>query len=63
MIKRRTPDLDIALFYIDHIISPCTDDKTGLNLRSYHIREAKKAMENFENPYAKALLEWVIKGY
>ncbi len=62
MIKEAL-DIEKAVFYIYHIRNPCTDWKTGLNLRGYYIREARKAIETFTNPFAISLLEDEIKKY
>ncbi|MFA5413584.1 MAG: hypothetical protein WC348_03535 [Patescibacteria group bacterium] len=60
--KERESDMELALFLIKHIQEPCKD-LDGNNIRDFYVREAKKALDDFENPEAKRLLENILKRY
>ena len=57
-------DMELALYWVGHIENPC-EDENGNNVRSVYLREVKKILEirKFENPFAKKMLEDVIKRY
>ena len=60
-------DIEMALFWIRHIEDPCSLEHEGklFNLRGFYLREAMKLLDNhnFENPYARKLLERRIREY
>lgn len=58
----KATDMELALELVKHIENPCTD-QDGNNVRDFYVREAKKAMEAMENPYAKKMLEDKIAEY
>ena len=62
-IMERATDMEVPLFYMTHIEHPCREPITGLTIRDVYLREAKKALKTFENPYAKSLLERRIEEY
>lgn len=55
-------DIEIAMFFIRHIDNPC-EDSDGNNIRDFYLREAKKILDRFANPFAKQLLEDKIRQY
>jgi len=57
-------DMELVLRWIDHIEEPCEDGK-GNNVRNVYLREAETILKTrkFENPYAKVMLENVVKKY
>lgn len=63
-VEEKTTDIKLALFLISHIEKPCEDDK-GNNVRGAYLIQAKEILKNreFENPYAKKMLEDIIKKY
>jgi len=60
--KEKATDMDLAMFLIKHINNPC-EDLQGNNIRDFYIREAKKALETFQDPEAKQRLNDVMKNY
>jgi hypothetical protein len=60
--KEKATDMELALFLIQHINSPC-ENPQKTNIRNFYIREAKRALDTFQNPQAKQLLEDAIQKY
>jgi len=60
--KEKATDMELASFLIQHINNPC-EDLQGNNIRDFYIREAKRALDTFQDPQAKQLLENTIKRY
>lgn len=56
-------DMEIVLFYINHIDNPCVEPITGKNIRDFYIREAKTILPKLKNQFAFSLLESKIKEY
>ena len=60
-------DIEMVLFLIRHIDNPCGFEHKGeaFNIREVYLREAMKLLDNhnFENPYARKLLERRIREY
>ena len=54
--------MELALFLIQHINNPC-EDLQGNNIRNFYIREAKKALDTFQDPEAEQLLKDIIQRY
>ena len=64
MIREAT-DLEVYLFYKEHLDNPCGMNINGQwhDIRSIYEKEATKALEEFSNPYLKSLLEKEIKEH
>ena len=60
--KEKATDMELALFLIQHINSPCENPQKN-NIKDFYIREAKRALDTFQNPQAKQLLEDAIQKY
>jgi len=62
---RKGSDIEIANFFIKHIDNPCGVKINGKieNIRTFYIREAKKALEKMTNPFAIELLKKKIQEY
>ncbi len=60
--REKATDMELASFLIKHINDPC-EDLQGNNIRDFYIREAKRALDTFQNPKAKQLLEDTIQKY
>jgi hypothetical protein len=56
-------DIELALFLIKHIEEPCIEPQTKSNIRDFYIRQAKKLIKEFENPFATDLLNQKIQEY
>jgi hypothetical protein len=56
-------DRELAYFLIKHIENPCVEPQTGLNIRSFYIREAQKLIPTFNDHTAIKILEDTIKKY
>ncbi len=58
-------DMEIALFWAEHIENPCTVNVNGeeLNIRDYYLRESRKVIPRLGNPLARRYLEMKIKKY
>lgn len=59
----RVTDKEYADFLIFHIHNPCEEPKTGVNIRDFYIREARRSMEEFEDKDARRDLEFAISLY
>jgi hypothetical protein len=57
-MEEKATDIGAALFIEYHLDNPC-----GNECRENYLRLAKTAIERFENPFAKKLLEGKIKQY
>lgn len=57
-------DMELALFLCYHMDHPC-ETADGHNIRPFYIDRIKALLKNhnFENPYAKRLLEEKLKQY
>lgn len=57
-------DMEIALFLCDHTDNPC-ETAEGYNIRHFYMDRIKDVLKNhnFENPYAKIMLEDKLKQY
>ncbi|MEK6952067.1 MAG: hypothetical protein AABX29_03560 [Nanoarchaeota archaeon] len=57
----KVTDIEFVLFYINHIDNPCSFEHEGkqVNVRPVYLEQAREILKhhNFENPYAKELLE------
>jgi len=60
--KERKTDMEFALYLGEHINKPC-EDLNGNKIRSFYIREAKRAIREMRDPNAKGFLGDVIKQY
>jgi len=58
----KATDMELALFLGKHIDNPC-EDLYGHNIRDFYIREAKKALDTFQDPKAREMLENTIHKY
>lgn len=61
--KEIATEQELADFLIYHINNPCTEPRTGLNIRYFYIREARRALEKFDDLAAKTKLEETIAWY
>jgi hypothetical protein len=61
-LPKTATDMEFVLCLSQHIQNPCKD-MHGNNIRDFYIRVARNAMASFTNPYAKTLIEDVIKKY
>ena len=55
-------DMELVLALIPHIEKPC-EDLQGNNVRHVYIGEAKRLLPKIKNPFAKKMLEEIIKQY
>jgi len=58
-------NIEVAIEFAKHIQNPCSTNVNGVevNIREFHIREARKVIPTFENPYAADFLNAVISAY
>lgn len=63
--KEKASDMELAEFLIKHIDNPCTVEVEGRveNIRSFYIREAKRALETMTDSAAIDLLKRKIQEY
>lgn len=64
--NQKKTDMELALFYSAHIDNPCVAEvEPGKfeNIRKFYLREAKEALLEIKEPYAKRFLELKIKQY
>ena len=65
-IPEAASDIEVALFYIEHITNPCEVEVSPgqvENIRGFYIRLANEYLPKMTNPYAKKLLEEKIGEY
>jgi len=62
---QRASDMEIALFWAEHIDNPCTVEVEGeiKNIRYFYLREAERIMSNLKNPFARDFLRLKINEY
>ena len=53
-------DMEVARGLGVHLINPCVEPKTGINIRNYYIKESQKTLPKLKNPDARSLLEDLI---
>ncbi len=67
MDMEKSTDMGVVMLYIDHIDNPCSFEHEGkrVNVRRIYIEQARRILETheFENPFAKELLEEKVKEY
>ena len=63
----QTTDMGLVLFWMYHLDNPCGFEHEGkhINVRPVYIEQAKLILKthNFENPFAKKLLEDKVREY
>lgn len=60
--KEKATDIELAMFFIDHINNPC-EVGHGNNIRESYIREAKKSLDTIQDLEIKKMLEDTIRKY
>ena len=61
--KKEMTQIEIALFWVNHIENPCEDNE-GHNLRQTYIDAAKThIIPTLKDPTAKKILELVLRKY
>ena len=48
-MNNKATDQELADFFIFHIENPCVEPRTGLNIREFYIKEAKRAITTFSD--------------
>ena len=64
--REEADDMKLAVLLYNHIENPCEvelPDGSRKNIRHVYINEAERALEKLKNPYARKILEDVIKKY
>ena len=64
-IENPASDMEIVLFLGYHIKNPCGVEVNGKweNIRPFYIARAENVLPTLTNPFAKKLLESLIKNY
>lgn len=62
-MNNQATDQELANFLIYHIENPCVDMQTGLNIRGFYVREAKRIVGTFKDSNARKSLENNIRKY
>lgn len=67
MDNEQTTDIELVFFWIYHLDNPCSIEHEGkrVNVRPGYIKIVNRIIEthNFENPFAKELLERKVREY
>ncbi|OGI26291.1 MAG: hypothetical protein A3J76_04655 [Candidatus Moranbacteria bacterium RBG_13_45_13] len=64
--REEADDMELAMFLHNHIENPCEAEISPgkfENIRHIYINEAKRVLEKLKNPFAKKMLEDMIKKY
>ena len=63
-LKQKKPaDMELVLFWINHIEQPCKDEQGNTPTRYVYLAKARELLPKLTNPDAKLMLEEVIKKY
>jgi len=60
MIIQKNDELRIAEQLVYHIIHPCVEPTTGLNIREFYLREARGLLPSLTDPDARSYLQRTI---